>query len=219
MKNKKAVKKYFKNLLYFADYRQKLKLFKCRNDVLSILDTIIENNNEYLLTDTYFCYLSVYIVEYILKCLEGLKNTNVADLVPFIKEYVDRLSEENIDGTRLNIFDEDISQIVNAYEDWIYKIDSIPHINDKIKVLNEIFLIIAAYVIIKNKTVEEYNAYINDYIDNLDGKLDELALQNRIFSFLYDRNENLYKYGLYDDNRLAEYLVGKLDDSYKKEIR
>ena len=219
MKNKKAAKKYFKNLLYFADYSQKLKLFKCRNEVLSILDTIIENNNEYLLTDTFFCYLSVYIVEYILKCLEGLKNTNVADLVPFIKECVERLSEEDILGTRLNIFDEYINQIVNAYEDWIYKFDSIPHINDKIKVLNEIFLIIAAYVIINNKTVEEYNAYINEYVDDLDGKLDELALQNRIFSFLYDRNENLYKYGLYDDNRLAEYLVGKLDDNYKKEIR
>ena len=219
MKNKKAVKKYFKNLLYFADYRQKLKLFKCRNDVLSILDTIIENNNEYLLTDTYFCYLSVYIVEYILKCIEGLKNTNVADLVPFIKEYVDRLSEENIDGTRLNIFDEDINQIVDAYEYWVYLFDGVPHIDDKIKVLNEIFLIIAAYVIIKNKTVEEYNAYIKDYIDNLDDKLDELVLQNRIEGFCYETDDNLYQYIQYNDNRLDEYLIEKIDDNYKKEIR
>ena len=105
------------------------------------------------------------------------------------------------------------------YEHWINYSDIIPHIGDKADVLEEIFLIIAAYVIIKHKTVEEYNAYIKDYIDNLDDKLDELVLQNRIEGFCYETDDNLYQYIQYNDNRLDEYLIEKIDDNYKKEIR
>ena len=60
------------------------------------------------------------------------------------------------------------------------------------------------YVIIKHKTVEEYNAYIKDYIDNLDDKLDELVLQNRIEGFCYETDDNLYQYIQYNDNRLDD---------------
>ena len=214
MKSKWKAKIIYNNLVFVCRFRQKMKLLRYRNDILDLINTIIENNNEYLLTDTYTCYLSLFTVAGIINRLDGLKETSIINLLPFIKDYVSRLSEGKID-----VFDEYDISIANAYEHWINYSDIIPHIGDKADVLEEIFLIIAAYVIIKHKTVEEYNAYIKDYIDNLDDKLDELVLQNRIEGFCYETDDNLYQYIQYNDNRLDEYLIEKIDDNYKKEIR
>ena len=214
MKSKWKAKIIYNNLVFVCSFRKKMKLLRYRNDILDLINTIIKNNNEYLLTDTYTCYLSLFTVAGIINRLDGLKETNIISLLPFIKDYVSRLSEGKID-----VFDEYDISIANAYEHWINYSDIIPHIGDKADVLEEIFLIIAAYVIIKHKTVEEYNAYIKDYIDNLDDKLDELVLQNRVHGFCYETDDNLYQYIQYNDNRLDEYLIEKIDDNYKKEIR
>ena len=230
------VDKYYEKLGYFAKMYSVNKLewvsYQYSEEIKEKFDAVIRANNEYLLTDAFMYYLVQT------SCVD---HGNGAPLLKAIRDLLSDLTTP--EGTLIRITDffrkiksvdnettcystiKTYKETLNDYEKSLY-LECCKHIgyiynNDLILpsdyyLLRVIFFIITAYVRINNLDQSKLEDFIKDYIDNYESRIEELMLQVCHYEYDYDRDDRKYAYKM---EELANYVVSKLEDSIKMEIR
>lgn len=232
----KKVDKYYEKLRYFVKMYGVLKMevlsYPLCEEIKEKFDAVIKSNNEYLLTDSFIYFLVQYSCvnhgngEPLLKAISDLLSTliNRSDTLLSITKFFQKIrsvDNETFYSTTIKTYKETL----NDYEKSLYltccKYIELIYNNDLVLpsdyyLLRVVFFIITAYVRINNLDQSKLEDFIKDYIDNYENRIEELMLQVCHYEYDYDRDDRKYAYKM---EELANYVVSKLEDSIKMEIR
>ncbi len=215
---------YYYNLILNEINRQNakddknIKYIKDVYSVVRILELVIDDNNDYLLTPSFIRYIVYY--GFLLNALELdealchqlLLLSNSYDRFKLISDYID-----------FTYNDEDYVDVANDYENELFNTYAASLLNlnyDNFNRLNlkdyffqkEIFSIIATYVLINKKEVSEYSKFIEQYQSDWNKAFDEIRVQIKV--------EPSSIHNSYDYNRdnLKNYILEQINNT-KREIR
>ncbi len=205
MNNDLANKYYNKLLEYSSFYKKKRSVTKNKDYIISILEELIKNNNQHLLTDSllnYLCSSTLYIMD-----LDSLSSNDLFDQIYVLSNYyreiiidilnnkktmyIDLLDNESKDATiKAAGYIKEINYDLNynymgnklLLKRIIYIILCYCHINKK---MNECNMIL-------DKTLYNYNLVIDDLELNGLERLDDI-LTNRIMEIISNKNKIMIK--------------------------
>ena len=183
-------------------------------DIQQELREIIENNYEFILTPVMIKYIvkeSYYLFDdyhrmlyrnlYLLTLEEGESNI----YVQFIKWNYDGYKQnKSLTEYEYNIFKVMNERIDDAIATYEYRPD--------LFLKKDIFAIIAAHIFRNNKSIDDFNSYLDSCVENWQEKLDAMKLQFDISSYP-DSEKYIYKF-----KELNNYILKQLGNN-KREIR
>ena len=205
MNNDLANKYYNKLLEYSSFYKKKRSVIKNKDYIISILEELIKNNNQHLLTNSllnYLCSSTLYIMD-----LDSLSSSELFDQIYVLTNYyreiiIDILNKKN--NMYIVLQDDDTKSATITAASYIKDINydlNYKYIDNKL-LLKRIIYLILCYCHINNKMNEcsmLLNKTLNNYsliIDDLDlnglERLDDI-LTNRIMELLGNKNKIMIK--------------------------
>ena len=210
---------YINELLHYKNMisrKQETKLCKYEIVIRKILKELIENNYEYLLTSAFLYHIvklgtddpsDEYSFDKTLyNDLSSLINQDRAmvALGPFIDSCRDKttlyfIRLNNYENSICTVFDKELKRAKGVTLSQYF-------------FLEDIFQIIAAYILYNKRSASELKLYTEPFINDWETKLDEMCLQLNITREIYYGSYN------YDFVTLAQYIIRQLDNE-KKEIR
>ena len=193
---------------YIAGYEEEIK---------EAIQKVIDAGNDYLLTSGFVDHLirdanwvsSLVSMGYIIA--NDILDLNDEDKrMLLISKYMHTL------GNTLDVYPDHISKfeydLIEIYlNNTARRLCDMP--NKEYVLIRRIFEVIAAYIVINKKSLDEYKMIIEDYLSNLDSNLDEISIQ---ICLEYD-----YKFDVYNVNykELIPFVLSRLNKSENKEIR
>lgn len=219
MSTLKKVNYYFIKLIsscYYPDDKFDV-LFDCIK-IRRALKTIIESNNEYLLTDSLIWYIAnPDHDEQIYSRLKKL--TDYDSMLLFIQNYIEDICCDNyyynhIYCNLLNEYEQSLFDHFQKTVNAVYRSDKYGDTED---LLNDIFRFIASYVLVNKESNHDYDSYIKPYFTDTIGRIDELLLQG-VCEMVSDEYTQTDEY-FWEDDELLKFVIGRLGNNVQKVIR
>ena len=177
------------------------------------IESVVVNNNDYLLTPAYLDYIveQCYRDFCIFKLGDELKSLNDEhERIKIMNRYLCCVFDDFKRNDLLNDYEQNLLEYLKiAFDAGAFNDEDD---NKDYYMKQEIYYVIAAYVLVNQKTCDDFFTYIDDYLHDWKRLFDEIKLQIKI-----DTETFVTRYD-YDFNELQDYVLKQIDD-HKKEIR
>lgn len=177
----------------------------------------LEGENNYLLTPGYITYIvesinNIYFGFDKTMCLQ-LEKLNEKDKTVKRMLYYIKNSYETIDEELLTEFEKELFGALKiAMHNVTLDADDGVYYPQDYNMIKQLLFILASYVLVNKKTIDDFYDYAESFIFNWDTKLEEIKLQINV---VYDDTEEEY---FYNHTYFEEYIIQQLDNK-KTEIR
>ena len=192
------------------------ELLEYDSELKNIIRKIVEDGNDYLLTNGFLHFLISDALHYtsLLSLGDLVQNdlANINDLnmkYVIISKYIYAITNSIDLDDYLNISEKGI---VRIYDDiLLHNFYGTP--NKEYFLIRNIFEILGAYIVINKKSHDEYKYMLKKYIANLRNNLDDVLMQ---LNMDYDYEHDCYKFNYCE---LVQFVLSKIGENDKKEIR